>query len=187
MNNIFIHQIFYDDISKNSLDPQLIPLDNTNGPSDWFEFYPIMDFLQKTKLQEDAWYGFLSPKFQQKTGIPAFELINIIYRYATHANVAIFSPAWDQLAYFKNPFEQGEFAHPGLLEISQQFINEISLNIDLTKLVTYSSTSVFSNFIIAKPEYWNKWLHIAEQFYKFSQEKNSAKHLILTQEINWGQ
>lgn len=170
MTNIFIHQIFYDDFSKNSLAPQFIPLDNTKGPADWFEFYPIMEFLKKTQLQANAWYGFLSPKFQQKTGIPAPEVINLISRYGDQANVAIFSPAWDQLAYFRNPFEQGEFAHPGLLEISQKFIDKISLNIDLTKLVTYSSTAVFSNFIIAKSEYWTRWLKIAEQFYSYSEE-----------------
>ena len=168
MDNIFIHQIFYDELSRKSLDPQFIPLDNTNGPSDWFEFYPIMDYLKKTKLKENSWYGFLSPKFSQKTGIPASEVINIISRFSDQANVAIFSPAWDQLAYFRNPFEQGEFAHPGLLEISQKFINETSLNIDLAKLVTHSSTAVFSNFIIAKPEYWTQWLKIACQFYKYS-------------------
>lgn len=168
MDNIFIYQIFYDDASRNSLAPQFRPLDNTKGPSDWFEFYPIMEYLEKTKLQENSWYGFLSPKFQQKTGLSASEVINIISRYSTNANVAIFSPAWDQLAYFKNQFEQGEFAHPGLLEISQKFINETPLKIDLTKLVTYSSTAVFSNFIIAKPEYWTQWLKIAQQFYKYS-------------------
>lgn len=170
MNNIFIHQIFYDNASKNSLAPEFIPLDNTNGPADWFEFYPIMEYLKKTKLQENAWYGFLSPKFHQKTGIPASDVIHIVSHYATDANVVILSPAWDQLAYFRNPFEQGEFAHPGLLKTSQDFLNHISLNIDLTKLVTYSATAVFSNFIVAKPEYWTQWLQIAQKFYGYTLE-----------------
>jgi hypothetical protein len=44
--------------------------------------------------------------------------------------------------------------------------------VDLSTLITHSSTAVFSNFIIAKPVYWTKWLKIARQFYNFSQ-KNS--------------
>lgn len=186
MDNIFIHQIFYDDTSKSLLAPEFKPLDNTKGPSDWFEFYPIMEFLKKTTLQENAWYGFLSPKFQQKTGLSASEVINIISRYSTYANVAIFSPAWDQLAYFKNQFEQGEFAHPGLLEISQKFINETPLKIDLTKLVTYSSTAVFSNFIIAKPKYWTQWLQIAQQFYKYCLDNQIGKTTYLDSKNKMG-
>lgn len=114
----------------------------------------------------------MSPKFSLKTGLSASKVISIVSRYRHEANVALFSPAWDQLAYFKNPFEQGEFRHPGLLELSQKFVNEVGLDVDLSTLITHSSTAVFSNFIIAKPVYWTKWLKIARQFYNFSQ-KNS--------------
>ncbi|MBT8520348.1 hypothetical protein G6683_08625 [Polynucleobacter paneuropaeus] len=170
MNNIFIHQIYYDEKSMGNLDPRFIPLDNRNGPPDWFEFYPIMNYLKNADLEENAWYGFLSPKFSSKTGMSASDVIGIISKYRDQANVALFSPAWDQLAYFRNPFEQGEFRHPGLLALSQKFIDEANLNINLKNLITHSSTAVFSNFIIAKPTYWKKWLKIACQFYEFSQE-----------------
>ena len=169
MNKIYIHQIYYDQNSRNQVDVNFIPLDNRDGPADWFEFYPIVNFLKNTDLIEDGWYGFLSPKFSLKTGITSNQLISTIAQYSSHANVALFSPAWDQLAYFKNPFEQGEFCHPGLIGMSQEFLNQSSCQIDLTKLVTHSSTSVFSNFIIAKPEYWRKWLLIAEEFFEFAE------------------
>ena len=171
MNKIYIYQIHYDQDSRNQVDVNFIPLDNRDGPADWFEFYPIVNFLKNTDLIEDAWYGFLSPKFSLKTGIAPTQLISTIAQYSSHANVALFSPAWDQLAYFKNPFEQGEFRHPGLLSMSQEFLNQSSYQVDLTKLVTHSATAVFSNFIIAKPEYWKKWLLIAEEFFKFTEEK----------------
>jgi hypothetical protein len=169
MQKIFIHQIYYDNISRDQVDKNFIPLNNSNGPDDWFEFYPILNFLINTDLIEDGWYGFLSPKFSMKTGVTSNQLISTLIQYSLHANVALFSPAWDQLAYFKNPFEQGEFRHPGLLDISQNFLNQSSHKIDLTKLVTHSSTAVFSNFIVAKPEYWRAWLDIAIQFYEYAE------------------
>ena len=172
MNNIFIHQIYYDEHSRKMLEPEFIPLDNINGPPDWFEFYPIMEYLKNSSLEKDAWYGFLSPKFYQKTGISATKILSILSRYNDQANVALFSPAWDQLAYFRNPFEQGEFRHPGLLSTTQKFIDTTHLKIDLTKLITHSSTAVFSNFIIAKSDYWDKWLEIASQFYDYAEQKS---------------
>ena len=170
MNKIYIHQIYYDQESRNQVDENFIPLDNSDGPPDWFEFYPMLKFLKSKDLIEDGWYGFLSPKFLLKTGITSKQLINILTQYSSHVDVALFSPNWDQLAYFKNPFEQGEFRHPGLLDITQSFLNQSTYQVDLTKLVTHSSTAVFSNYIIAKPTYWRKWLLLADQFYEYAKQ-----------------
>ena len=38
----------------------------------------------------------------------------------------LFSHAWDQIAYFQNPFFQGDFFHPGLLDLSQNLFDELS-------------------------------------------------------------
>jgi hypothetical protein len=81
--------------------------------------------------------------------------------------VALFTVGWEQLAYFQNPFEQGELWHPGLQSISQQFLDFISLAVDLKRLVTHSHTSVFSNSIVAKPVFWRAWLQLADSFFEW--------------------
>ena len=69
MKKIYIHQIFYDATSRAKIQPGFIPIDNTNSKhSDWFEFWVILNFLRNNTLEEGAWYGFLSPKFFEKTG-----------------------------------------------------------------------------------------------------------------------
>ena len=66
---INIYQIYYDKQTYEMLDKGFLPLDNSNSPRpDWFEFWPIRKFLKETPLNEDSWYGFLSPKFVLKTG-----------------------------------------------------------------------------------------------------------------------
>ena len=72
-----IYQIFYDDQSQAALDPGAIPLDNTAGPSDWYEFWPILTFLRNNDLEEDTFYGFLSPSFSEKTGFSLAEVKSI--------------------------------------------------------------------------------------------------------------
>ena len=57
---IHIYQIYYDQATKQALDPGFIPLDNSNTERpDWYEFWPIRKFLKENQLQEDYWYGFL--------------------------------------------------------------------------------------------------------------------------------
>lgn len=167
-DRIFIHQIYYDQASRESLDPGFIALDNmANERPDWYEFWPIRNFLKNNVLKDDCWYGFLSPRFPHKTGLASSHVLDAIKAHDARAEVALFSIAWDQLAYFLNPFEQGELWHPGLLKLSQAFFDEIGVPVDLTRLVTYSVTSVLSNYVVAKPRYWAEWLSIADRFFEF--------------------
>lgn len=178
---IFIHQIFYDGASKKALDPGFIPLDNTqNLKPDWYEFWPMRNFLLQKTLDKDAWYGFLSPKFQEKTGLNSQYIHTLLNDFDLNADVALFSPGWDQLAYFQNPFEQGEVWHPGISELSQSIFNKIGVSINLDSLVTHSMTSVFSNYIVAKPNFWNEWLFIANKLYDALETGKPPESSLLT-------
>ncbi|WP_135622599.1 hypothetical protein [Solemya pervernicosa gill symbiont] len=216
MSNIYIYQIYYDELSKSKLLPEFIPLDNTsNKRPDWFEFLVILNFLRENEpgeslflrkfvlgIQAQAnsknftrpfmpaapgltafaslsmavsvrsgdWYGFLSPKFQRKTQLDPQHVIQMIKENSQHANVALFSPGWDQNAFFKNPWEQGEIWHPGITQLSQDFVSYLNLDIDLESLVTDSYSAVFSNYVIAKKEYWVEWKRIPQKSFLFSEE-----------------
>ena len=168
--NILIYQIFYDDASRAKLDPQFIGLDNcANQRPDWFEFWPIRNFLLNNELEENSWYGFLSPNFSTKTGFSADFVKKIIFDFNDKSDVALFTHSWDQLAYFLNPFEHGESWHPGLMQESQKFIDFIGLGVDLKTLVTFNAISIYSNYIIAKPSFWKKWLTLANQFFDYAE------------------
>lgn len=170
-----IYQIYYDDISRKMLDPGFIPLDNTNSEKpDWYEFWPILNFLNQNILEDDCWYGFLSPKFFEKTGVNSKIIHKTLFDNDKTFNVLLFSPDWDQNAYFLNSFEQGEFWHPGLRKIAQTFFDYLELKINLENLVSDIHSSVFANFIIAKKGYWQDWLSIAKKFYSFIEENENS-------------
>ncbi|RTL49173.1 MAG: hypothetical protein EKK40_15915 [Bradyrhizobiaceae bacterium] len=172
--NIFIFQIFYDAASRQSLDPAFIPLDNSaNERPDWFEFWVIRKFLKENELKEDAWYGFLSPKFTSKTGFNSSVVLNTLESVDQEGEVALFSPHCPELALFQNPFEQGEYWHPGLLRLSEEFFAKIGSSVDLKTLVTHQKTSVFSNYVIAKRAYWNEWLDLADKFFALTEAPGS--------------
>ena len=170
MTKAFVYQIYYDAASRARLLPGFIPLDNTrNERPDWYEFWVILSFLRANALEDGAWYGFLSPRFQEKTGFDDEFVLPFLQQADESDNVALFTNGWDQLAFFLNPWEQGEVWHPGVRALSQAFLDKIGLDVDLGTLVTDLSTSVFCNYVVAKREFWIAWQQIAEKFFAFAE------------------
>lgn len=167
-----IYQIFYDKKSKLALDPAFIPLDNTaNLRPDWYEFWVIRNFLKSHPLNEDHLYGFLSPSFRAKTGIDGLSLVRFLTKIPSEIEVVLFSSNWDQIAYFRNVFEQGEYWHPGLMKSSSLFFSYIGIGLDLKSFLGHSINSVFSNYFVAKPKFWREWLNIAESLWSLCEDQ----------------
>jgi hypothetical protein len=178
MANIYIYQIYYDDLSRAALDPGFIPLDNSsNERPDWFEYHPIRKFLLENKLADNAYYGFFSPKFGSKTNLSSDKVKNFIVENEG-VDIALFCHLFDQSAFFQNVFWQGEAHHPGLLEISQKFAADVGIDVDIRNLVTDSTNTIFSNYFVAKSMFWTKWFDIAEQLYKRAEESKNGSSMI---------
>jgi hypothetical protein len=164
----FAYQIYYDDKSFQQVQSGFIPLDNSqNARPDWFELWVILNFLRHNTLEDDSWYGFVSPKFTEKTGVTADYVLQTLTHVGPHADVALFSPAWDQIAFYLNPWEQGDVWHQGLMALSQAFVNHAQISIDLSTLVTDSTSSLFSNYMFATKRFWLVWQALAEKCFAF--------------------
>lgn len=162
----FVYQIYYDEASRQRVEPEFIPLDNTASERpDWLEFWPILKFLQSNTLQEGSWYGFLSPRFVEKTGVNGQQVIELLNAVGDAEDVVLLSPFWDHGSFFLNAFEEGEATVAGLLDASQRFVDSIGFDIDLRTRVVTSRNTVFSNYFIAKPVFWRRWLELAQQLW----------------------
>ena len=182
-----IYQIYYNERTKNSLDPGFIPLDNSeNLRPDWYEFHVIRSFLNKTKLNDNEWYGFLSPNFRGKTRLTSKAINNFLDFSEGKAEVALIPAGWDQIAYFQNPFEQGEIWHPGITELSQSVLNFMDFNVNLIDTVYHSGNFAFSNYIIAKPDYWYKWLSFANTFFELVENNSTNLSTYLQKHTTYG-
>jgi hypothetical protein len=173
-----IYQIFYSDETRAALDPGFLQLDNSaNVRPDWREYHPIRAFLLNVPLDEQRFYGFLSPKFGQKgcvdsAGVHAF--------CEAHPDVdaVLFSPFIDLQAFFLNSFLQGEYFHPGLVEASTAFFSSIGYDVDLQSAVMDYRRSVFCNYFAAKPRFWRAWLDINERLYQAAEQGGAAAGLL---------
>ena len=139
----------------------------------------MRNYFLHNKLEDDTWYGFLSPKFTLKTSLNSESVLKFIHHFDRDADVVLFSSDWDQIAYFLNPLEQGEFFHPGLLAHASAFLEYAGSPLDPSRWVAHSQSTVSCNYLVAKPKFWRAWLQLAEQLFQFVEggRSNLAKSL----------
>jgi protein O-GlcNAc transferase len=173
MSDIHIHQIYYSEQTKRENDIGYLGLDNlANLRPDWREYWPIRNYLLNNSLNENDYYGFFSPKFKAKTNLDAAAVHEFVRTHEDEADVFLFSPFFEQGAFFLNMFEQGMVAHQGIKSAFQGAIAKIAPSINMDTLVMDSRNIVFCNFIVAKPVFWKAWLESCEQlFYEAEEDK----------------
>ncbi|MDP2883165.1 MAG: hypothetical protein Q8N89_16490 [Azonexus sp.] len=174
--DLHLFQIFYDDATRAALDPDFQPLDNArNERPDWFEFWPIHNHLQRQPLEDDSYYGFFSPKFRDKTWLTGAK-VRAFIAAQPGADVYTFSPTPDEACFYANVFEQGQSAHPGLVEVAQAFFDEIKLGIDLRRIVMDVRTSVYANYFVARGSFWRRWYGIFKSCHAHAENPASPLH-----------
>ncbi len=175
MQRMHIYQILTPHIARTELDPGFEVLDNSaNERPDWFEYWPIRNYLLKETLDDAAYYGFLSPRFAQKTNLEAAVVRDFILAADPDTDAVLLSPSIHNSAYHWNVFDHGEAEHPGLMSTAKALFSRLGLPGDLDALVTDSRNTVFSNYIVAKPRFWRQWLAINEKLYAIAETPGDA-------------
>jgi hypothetical protein len=175
MPALHIFQILNHYTSRQELDPGFAVLDNSaNERPDWYEYWPIRRFLLNEALDEDAFYGFLSPKFELKTSLNFALVRDFILGSDSATEVVLLSPSIHNSAYYLNVFEHGDAEHPGLKQVAQRLFERLGLPSDLDSLVSDSRNTVHSNYFIARPRFWRAWLAINEQMFAIAETPADA-------------
>jgi hypothetical protein len=175
MPGAYIHQILTPTTPRTLLDPGFLVLDNTaNERPDWFEYWPIRNYLLGRTLEEDAFYGFLSPRFKAKTNLDAATVHGFIRAEGGAADVMLFSPSIHNSSYYLNVFAHGESEHPGLLTLAERFCARIDRPTDLRTLVSDSRNTVNSNYFAARPRFWREWLALTEALFAIAESADDA-------------
>jgi hypothetical protein len=176
MKQAHIFQIYYSEQTRRILDPGFIPLDNlSNERPDWREYWPIRRYLGNETLREGEYYGFLSPRFKEKTGLTSQDVHGFI---EDGYDLISFSPFFDQMAFFFNVFEQGESGHSGLASLSQRVLEDLGVQLEaseatpqLRQLLMDSRHVIFSNYFVATPKFWRAWFEITEKIFHMAESR----------------
>ncbi|QJR09710.1 hypothetical protein DSM104443_00760 [Usitatibacter rugosus] len=173
MSGVRIFQIYYSEGTRASGDKGFEGLDNLANPRpDWREYWPIRNFLLGNAIEDAAFYGFFSPKFADKTGLDAAAVRNFVEQHGD-ADVLLFSPFFDQMAYPRNIFDQGNWQHPGTMDTFKECARLAEPTVDFDSLVMDSSNTVFCNYFVAKGAFWREWLERCERIFRIAEEGTS--------------
>ena len=157
-------------------------LDNLdNERPDWFESWPIRDYLNKHVLDEDAYYGFFSPRFFLKTGRTANDLREFIALQEPGVEAFIVCPQAEVGAFFLNPVYGMDFADAGALNTTQKLLDKSGMDLNVSTMLIDSTELSYSNYVIGKPSYWRRWLELVECAYRFADGDEDAE---LKRELN---
>ena len=165
---VYLHHIGYSAETVASCEPGFQLLDNSaNLRPDWCEYWPMRGYLLGRRLDENAYYGFFSPRFREKTFLDRDKVAAFVA--SRQADVYTFSPQPDIGGMFLNVFAGGEFVDPGFLSTSQKFVRACGLDVNLATLVMDSRTVVHSNYFLARPDFWRAWLAVNEKLFAFGE------------------
>lgn len=171
-NRIHLYHIAYSEETLRMLPQNFLILDNlSNERPDWFEYWPIRNFLNTQDLIEDHFYGFFSPKFRIKTGLDANMICNFINSDNFSYDCYLFSPQPDMGAFFLNVFEQGETFDNGTIHTIKAILKEAGIDLNVDNLVMDSRTIVFSNYFVARPKFWREWLDFNELIFRHAEDE----------------
>ena len=170
MTNSHIFQILDHRAPQRALSSGFGVLDNSSGERpDWFEYWPIRQFLLTTALDDAAFYGFLSLDFASKTNLTAPQVLELIQQCDAETEVILFSPGIDSSAQFLNAFESAEAEHPGLIATTKRLFERIDRHTDLDELVNDSRNTAHTDYLVAKPRFWREWLALNEQMFAIAE------------------
>jgi hypothetical protein len=178
---VHLHLIVYSAATRALVTPGWQVLDNQDNPRpDWFEYWPVRQRLLNGPLDEDAFYGFFSPKFCAKTNLSHQQVCDFVLQHAAQADVLLFSPQPDMGAFFLNVFEQGETFDPGLIDAYGQFLQHIGRPAPLRQMVMDTRQVCFSNYFVARPAFWREWLALNEALFAICEGPASPLQQALT-------
>jgi len=100
-----------------------------------------------------------------KTGLEANDVRRFIADSEDEFDAYFVCPQPEIGAVFLNPVLGSEFTDPGALATVQKSLNKMGLNIDMRTQVMDASELVYSNYVIAKPQFWRQWLDRVNAIY----------------------
>jgi hypothetical protein len=164
--DLHLFQIYYSAATRQMLETPYTPLDNTgNERPDWREYWPIRRYFGDHPPRDGDYYGFLSPMFRTKTRLDPNSVLDFVAAHGAGADVLLFSPFFDQIAFFLNCWEQGAMAHESARSLFEECLALVAPEFRLYETVGCSRNTVYCNYFIARGAFWREWLERCERLF----------------------
>lgn len=152
-----IFSIYYQEDQREQLDPAFIPVDNSGNHSHLLEFDVFRRLSESAQTQGAEYWGALSWKFNQKTGLTGAELYKIIEDNPGH-DCYFCNPHPEVESLYHNIWIQGETAHPNFLQLAAEFFKAAGLDPQWLTAIFPSQYFAAANYFVANGKFWRAYL-----------------------------
>ena len=163
-----VYQIMYSDNVVGEFDPAFIKYDCRDKPEpDKREIAHMLRFYDENvwKSQGAEHFGLVSPKFSEKSGISGKAFIDWVD--ANPGYDIYFVNPFPQLSYWHfNVWTQGEFWHPGLIDLANALFEAAGLSISVNELPRNTAASLlYSNYWVGNEKFWRIYLTFVRKLF----------------------
>lgn len=172
---ISLYQIYYKKFQKKFLDPALMSYSNLeNKNPEWAEYWIFKENFENHFNSKNGLIGFLSWKFSMKTKLSGSDFIGFISENPGF-DVYSVSPFPFYFYIFDSVWQQGEYYHPGLIEITQKIFDKLNIQVNLQSMTTDINTSVYCNYWAANTNFWREYMSFSLPIYYHIQNSLSPE------------
>lgn len=181
---IHLHMIFYDKETESMIPEGFIGLENTNPRrKHLFEVEPILRFVTENQIIDSDFYGFLSPRIFEKTGLDVNDICSLDENQFHKFDIISLDPGPVNLEQFQNSVAQGERGHGDFRWRFEYLISTINSSHKLY-LDTFMNCTVperyflLSHYFIAKGSFWKSWAVIVNEIFQVESSDEKYKEVI---------
>lgn len=171
--NTKILQIYYKPEQLETLDPAFTLYDNTDNPNPAIQEWLIWDKMYQEFVDQgvDRW-GFVSWKFRDKMGISGQVALDFIDANPGH-DVYLFNPAILNEAVWANGWEQGDYWHPGLADIADEFLqrtNTVDSDYLVKEMMLDRTRMGFATYFVATRKFWDGYMDLSRKIFTLAEQ-----------------
>lgn len=176
---IQVNQIYYKPELKQYCEPEFVPYDNTANPRPQLREWGVWDAELDNMLATDLdYWGFFSWKFGEKVNLTGKEYLAFITDNPGY-DFYFVNPCIINEAVFANSWEQGDYHHPNISAIGNDFFAKLGYkDIDVKSMVLDRNMTFYANFFVASREFWIKFMDFSRQLFTEADKDADFKHRV---------
>lgn len=158
---IKIYQSFFKPEQISLLEKNFIPYNNLENKNSALHEYPILLDLYSKNRNFDGYWGMMSWRFKEKTGLTGDKFLRLINDSPGY-DVYHVNPFFEVTTKYSNPFTQGEVHHPGMINFINSLLKQMGYNLDITKENFNKENFIFCSYYVGNHRFWEKWMVFQE-------------------------
>lgn len=158
--NLEIYQAYYEPEQIPFLEPDFIPYDNTNDNKVLLE-YAMWKTIHIAKKNTDSYWGVLSWRWRQKTGLHSHFFKEWILANPGY-DVYHLDP-YINFINFKNLWIQGDKCHEGMIDYINRLLPKLGYNFNMEDFEYTADNFGTCHYFIGNDKFWTKYLNFLDK------------------------